>query len=145
MSAGETSSIQSGLAMSPACATCRLTSSVPFDFQKQLQELGKDPKGNRDVAGEKVVSLHVELEHHIAGQDGTGGVREYAGSDGTVRKPRVGTIDRGLMEEQQLLALQGKGAATVLQKLCPDLNLAAMNFMTGVDCKVGRLCKVEVS
>ena len=79
-------------------------SPVPFDFQKQLQELGKDPKGNRDVAGEKVVSLHVELEHHIAGQDGTGGVREYAGSDGTVRKPRVGTIDRGLMEEQQLLA-----------------------------------------
>jgi aminomethyltransferase len=48
------------------------------------------------------------------------------------------------MEEQQLLALQGKGAATVLQKLCPDLNLAAMNFMTGVDCKVGGIpgCRV---
>jgi len=34
------------------------------------------------------------------------------------------------MHEQQLLALQGKGAAIALSKLAPDLNIRSMNFMT---------------
>lgn len=34
--------------------------------------------------------------------------------------------------EQQLLALQGKGAHQVLAKLAPSLNLAKMDFMSGV-------------
>lgn len=92
-----------GVANMQAAAMMMQPSPVPFDFQKQLQELGKDSKGNRDAEGEKVVALHVELEHHIAGQDGTGGMREYSGSDGTVRKPRIGLIDRGLAEERLLL------------------------------------------
>ena len=48
--------------------------------------------------------------------------------------------------EQQLVALQGKGAAAVLARLAPSLNLATMNFMTGTtatvagikDCRVTR-------
>ena len=37
------------------------------------------------------------------------------------------------LEDRQLLALQGKGAALVLEKLAPSLNLKGMNFMTGID------------
>lgn len=48
------------------------------------------------------------------------------------------------LEDQQLLALQGKGAASVLQKLCPDLKVPAMDFMTGVDCSIAGIpdCRV---
>jgi hypothetical protein len=59
--------MQPGMAMQQA-AYMMQPSAPPFDFQKQLQELGKDLQGNRDLEGEKVVALHVELEHHIAGQ-----------------------------------------------------------------------------
>lgn len=97
-----------GYAM-PAAATTQATammmqpSAVPFNFQKQLQELGKDSKGNRDVEGEKLVALHVQLEHHIAGQDGTGGIRAFAGSDGTVRKKMDGAITSGIKNERRQL------------------------------------------
>jgi aminomethyltransferase len=37
------------------------------------------------------------------------------------------------LEDRQLLALQGKGAVSVLEKLAPSLNLKTMNFMTGID------------
>lgn len=48
--------------------------------------------------------------------------------------------------EQQLVALQGKGAATVMSRLAPSLKLSSMNFMTGTvatvagikDCRVTR-------
>jgi aminomethyltransferase len=35
--------------------------------------------------------------------------------------------------EQQLLALQGKGAAAVAARLCPSIDFKKMDFMTGVD------------
>lgn len=34
------------------------------------------------------------------------------------------------LEDQQLVALQGKGAKLVLEKLAPSLDLTKMNFMT---------------
>jgi aminomethyltransferase len=37
------------------------------------------------------------------------------------------------METQQLLALQGKGAAAALAKIAPSIDLVKMNFMTGTD------------
>ena len=37
------------------------------------------------------------------------------------------------LHDRQLLAVQGKGAHTVLAKLCPSVNFTAMNFMTGVN------------
>jgi len=43
------------------------------------------------------------------------------------------------MADQQLLALQGKGAAAVIQKLAPSLQLSKMNFMTGTDAMVGKI------
>jgi glycine cleavage system aminomethyltransferase T len=36
------------------------------------------------------------------------------------------------LPEQQLLALQGKGAQTVAQRLIPDINFCSMPFMSGV-------------
>lgn len=46
--------------------------------------------------------------------------------------------------EQQLLALQGKGAKNVLAKLAPSLNLSKMNFMTGTVATVAGIpnCRV---
>jgi aminomethyltransferase len=46
--------------------------------------------------------------------------------------------------EQQLLALQGKGAAKVLARLCPEINYTTMNFMTGVQTTVAGIpnCRV---
>lgn len=46
--------------------------------------------------------------------------------------------------DQQLLALQGKGAAAVLARLAPDLTLSSMNFMTGTDATVAGIkgCRV---
>eukprot|EP01036_Dinobryon_divergens_P028196 gene28196-37099_t len=38
--------------------------------------------------------------------------------------------------DQQLIALQGKGAKTVIGRLVPNLDLVKMNFMTGVDTSI---------
>ena len=37
------------------------------------------------------------------------------------------------LEDRQLLALQGKGAVSILSKLAPSVNFKSMNFMTGID------------
>ena len=49
------------------------------------------------------------------------------------------------MHEQQLLAVQGKGAAHALSKLCPDLNITAMNFMTTTLATVGGIANCRVT
>jgi aminomethyltransferase len=43
------------------------------------------------------------------------------------------------METQQLLAVQGPGAAATVSKLAPSLNMTSMDFMTGCDVKVAGL------
>ena len=55
---------------------------------------GKDGAGNPDPVGDKVAELHQQLQRYIAGQDGAGGLREYSGSDGSFRPPRVGKVDQ---------------------------------------------------
>jgi len=40
-------------------------------------------------------------------------------------------VDMVYEGDQQLLALQGKGAAKVLARLCPEINYSRMGFMTG--------------
>ena len=52
----------------------------------------------------QVAELHQQLQRYIAGQDGAGGLREYSGSDGSFRPPRVGKVDQGLALERQLLS-----------------------------------------
>lgn len=49
------------------------------------------------------------------------------------------------LEDQQLLALQGPGAAAALQTLMPSsIDLKKMNFMNGIDCEVAGIsgCRV---
>jgi aminomethyltransferase len=48
------------------------------------------------------------------------------------------------MGDQQLLALQGKGAAAVMARFCPSINFTSMNFMTGADMTVAGIpnCRV---
>jgi aminomethyltransferase len=47
------------------------------------------------------------------------------------------------METQQLLAIQGPGAAATVKKLAPSIDIVGMDFMTGVDCQVAGLdCRV---
>lgn len=47
------------------------------------------------------------------------------------------------LETQQLLAIQGPGAAAVVGKLAPAIDMVAMDFMTGIDTKVAGLdCRV---
>lgn len=48
------------------------------------------------------------------------------------------------LPDMQLLALQGKGAAAVLAKLAPSLNLKTMPFMTGTAATVAGIkgCRV---
>lgn len=43
------------------------------------------------------------------------------------------------METQQLLAIQGPGAAAVVGKLAPAIDMVAMDFMTGIDTTVAGL------
>jgi aminomethyltransferase len=40
------------------------------------------------------------------------------------------------LESQQLVALQGKGAVAVMQRLVPAIDYSKMNFMTGLDCEI---------
>eukprot|EP00605_Chrysophyceae_sp_TOSAG23-4_P002528 GSChrysophyteH1.ASY1.ANO1.2793.1 assembled CDS len=49
------------------------------------------------------------------------------------------------MHDQQLLALQGPGAARVLSELSPDLNVIAMNFMTTTVATVGGVSDCRVT
>lgn len=45
------------------------------------------------------------------------------------------------LDTQQLVALQGDGAKSVVARLAPSLDLTKMNFMTGIDCAVaGAAC-----
>ncbi|KAG5185726.1 Aminomethyltransferase [Tribonema minus] len=56
-----------------------------------------------------------------------------------------GDVHMEYLAEQQLLALQGPGAAAALAPLLPSsIDLAVMPFMTGVDCKVAGIegCRV---
>lgn len=48
------------------------------------------------------------------------------------------------LEDMQLLALQGKGASSVLARLAPALNVSSMNFMTGTTATVAGIkgCRV---
>ena len=47
--------------------------------------------------------------------------------------------------EQQLVALQGKGAAAVLARLAPSLTLSSMNFMTGTTATVSGIAGCRVT
>jgi aminomethyltransferase len=53
-------------------------------------------------------------------------------------------VNMNYLENQQLLALQGKGAKTVLAALAPALNLFRMNFMTSTHATVAGIenCRV---
>ena len=48
------------------------------------------------------------------------------------------------MEDRQLMALQGPGAATVMQKLAPSLDIKHMGFMHGTDATVAGIegCRI---
>jgi len=66
---------------------------------------------------------------------------QYLSADGFGRGLDVGME---YMHEQQLLAVQGKGAARALQDLAPELKVSAMNFMTSTLATVAgiRGCRV---
>mmetsp|Transcript_29770 Transcript_29770/g.49798 ORF Transcript_29770/g.49798 Transcript_29770/m.49798 type:complete len:410 (-) Transcript_29770:196-1425(-) len=49
------------------------------------------------------------------------------------------------LEDQQLLALQGKGAAEVAAKIAPALDLSKMNFMTGTITEVAGIPDVRIT
>ena len=53
-------------------------------------------------------------------------------------------VDMVYEGDQQLLALQGKGAAKVLARLCPEINYSRMGFMTGQQATVAGIpnCRV---
>jgi hypothetical protein len=81
-----------------------------FDWQQSLSELRtKKGSATEDPMGAKCAELHQEMQRHISGNDGTGGMREYAGSDGSIYPVRQGKIDIGLEYERALLAeVQGR-------------------------------------
>jgi len=69
---------------------------------------------------------------------------EHIGAHLAAAKGKGMDVDVMEMEENSLIALQGPKAATVLSRFLPDsFNLAAMNFMTGVEVDIrGVKCRV---
>ncbi len=47
-----------------------------------------------------------------------------------------GDVKMEYLAAQQLVALQGKGAVAVLQRLAPSVDYKKMNFMTGISASV---------
>ena len=75
-----------------------------FDFQQCLEDLRKGQNGAVDQNGTVIADLHQELQHYICGEDGQGGMRKYAGSDGSHRPYFKGEIDIELERERALFA-----------------------------------------
>jgi aminomethyltransferase len=56
-----------------------------------------------------------------------------------------GDVHMEYLDSQQLIALQGKGAKTILQKLAPNLDVQKMNFMTSTFATVAGISNCRVT